>query len=307
MNRRVKHWLLIVLGAVFCGQIIWLIWYVPLRSRHMAQEGLYENFANSVQRGKSGLIERRKARFADASNSTCSEQAICTASQVTIRLGAGRSTQSVGYLNKGELVILQDRTPFIETIQGISAPWFKVLNSSGTVGWVFGSFLQEKMPEFPIPTGDDLRRFDGGIGLIAAYRDILLQDCFKIENSMEVDEDIEESLRPVISRTDGIILPPGDFLKVYAAAKIIGGIPESFPIPTDEGPYEESFGDPVNRGMPLQEGTSLMIHRNGNRLESVIYRSIQYSGHGSFQGIILTVRRKPSGAIFLSRSEILLN
>ncbi len=47
----------------------------------------------------------------------------------------------VGYLSKSETVSIIDKSTFTASVAEKRDYWFQVLNSTGTKGWVFGSYL----------------------------------------------------------------------------------------------------------------------------------------------------------------------
>jgi hypothetical protein len=61
--------------------------------------------------------------------------------RVRLRDAANMGSKTIGYLYENEIVSIKQESSNVDTFEGKSSPWFQVLLSDGTNGWVFGAFI----------------------------------------------------------------------------------------------------------------------------------------------------------------------
>lgn len=83
----------------------------------------------------------------------------CVASRLLMRAGPSQKESVKGHLEKGETAyVVHETTPHVK-IDQLDGSWWKIMDSKGTVGWVFSGYLKPSMPFF-VTQGN----FDQAIG-----------------------------------------------------------------------------------------------------------------------------------------------
>ncbi len=86
--------------------------------------------------------------------------AYVVADGVNLRAAEGRSADVRGKLSRGERVEVLVQSKGMDTIDGLTRPWFLVKRDDDSEGWVFGAFLQKKPVE-------KTQALDSGTGMLA--------------------------------------------------------------------------------------------------------------------------------------------
>lgn len=73
--------------------------------------------------------------------------AYVVADGVNLRAEGARSADIKGRLSRGERVEVLVQSKGMDTIDGLTRPWFLIKRDDGSDGWVFGAFLQKKPVE----------------------------------------------------------------------------------------------------------------------------------------------------------------
>jgi len=140
-------------------------WYLVRRER--GEEGWV--FGAYLQGEKPVRIERRDIALEGKEEAKKEEPvptrsdkfyAYVVADGVNLRAEGARSAGVMGRLSRGERVEVLVQSKGMDTIDGLTRPWFRVKRDNGTEGWVFGAFLQRK----PI---EKTQAPDSGRGMLA--------------------------------------------------------------------------------------------------------------------------------------------
>ncbi len=130
----------LVLGVMAAGGAAW--WLGPSRMAELWEAFSPETAMVDLQTPDDVILsrpkERRQVDVPAGALASSGPTMVLTASN--LRSGAGVSHDVVRQLQPGERVEAVEKGP-VETIAGLSAPWWRVLLADGTAGWLFGGSL----------------------------------------------------------------------------------------------------------------------------------------------------------------------